>query len=151
PRRSRLPRHVTRNERQELIGSWLRMRNGADPVGRRVTIAHDSDEIILVTSGAEWQIPTRKNNGQSGFFNHCAKSIDRGPGIVLLQYDDAARLQKGRNGTKEIEMNAPIWIMRAQISKILINEMGRVGNDQIPLLGFRHVTKIVRAVDRDSV
>ena len=83
------------------------MRNGADPVGRWVTLAHDSDEIILVTSGAEWQIPTRKNNGQSGFFNHRTKSTHRRTGIVLLQYDDAAGLQKGRNAAKEIEPLPP--------------------------------------------
>jgi hypothetical protein len=108
---------------------------------------HDSNEIVLVVSCAEWQITTCEQNIQSGVFNLTAKRFFCRARVVFLQYCDPAWLQEKRNGSEEIDMDAPMGFVRTQISKIFVYKMGRIGNSQIPLFRFRYVPKIVGAID----
>ena len=105
---------------------------------------HDPDEIVLVTLCAEWQIATSEDDRQSGLFNPALlRNVStRLSWRCFLAGLSFRRLQKRRNGSEEIEMNAPIRVVRAQISKILVDEMGRIGNNQVPLLRLRYIPKI---------
>src|SRR5262249_29522935 len=91
------------------------------------------------------------NNTQPGFLDHGAKGIDRRDVIVFLQDDNAARLEKRRNSLEEIPVNAPVRIVRPKIAEVLVNEVRRVGNNEIPLLGGRYAPQIVGTVDRNAI
>jgi hypothetical protein len=102
----------------------------------------DFNEIASVVSCAEWQITTCEHNIH--VFNLTAKRFYCRARVVFWQYYDPAWLQEWRNGSEEIDMDAPMGIVRTQISKILVDKMGRIGNSQIPLFRLRYVPKIVR-------
>lgn len=57
----------------------------------------------------------------------------------------------GANCRKEVAMDAPIWIMGANVALVLIDKVRRIAYDQIPLLGSWDVFEIVRLVDRDAL
>jgi hypothetical protein len=111
---------------------WITGTNGMKSTGQ-----HDSNEIVLAVSCAEWQITTCEHNIQSGVFNLTANRFFCRARVVSLQYYDPAWLQERRNGSEEMDMDAPMGIVRTQISKILVYKMGRIGNSEIPLTRFR--------------
>ena len=41
--------------------------------------------------------------------------------------------------------------MSAQIAEILVYEVRRVGNDEVPSLVGRYVAQVVRAIDRNAI
>src|SRR5262249_43930085 len=110
----------------------------------KTTGPHDSNEIVLVVSCAEWQITTCEPSPASSILLRNVSTVEPtlfSCSIMILP------ASKKPNGSEEIDMDAPKGIVRTQISKILVYKMGRIGNNQIPLFRFRYVPKIVGAID----
>ncbi len=87
----------------------------------------------------------------TGLLNHRPEGFDGGPSVVLLQDDHAFLCQMVAHHPEEVLVDLPIWIVRAYVPLILIDEMGWVAHDQVPYFRMRNVFEIIRLINRNAV
>ncbi len=92
-----------------------------------------------------------EDDGQSGCLDHAAKRFRRRTAIVFQKHDDAAGFEESSDAREETPVQLPILIMEAQFTRRNVDEMWRVADDQIPLLGCRDIVEVIGMIDRDAI